>query len=304
MILPSFKKSINLLLLCAILLTAPFVPMKAEEVLLKNGSVVSGKISKMTFDDIFIDTDKGSVSIRKSNIIKVQYVPFTAKQKAKALEAKRKKIDGMDLEKVKLQQIEEAQAKALRASALRELVAKGQMEKPQDEPISYWDFAWRSMVLPGWGHFYLERPWFGIAYSGGTAILLAAVINTRSEALSAQRENHRDAELNFLISSQPDMFTKDLRVTYGVYANARGITDYQNKIDQYHGALAALATLYCVQLVHIIYNGFAWENGLLIVENQKKDHEKLKTNIYFAPDYTGEGKMSGLSLHGGLTIVF
>lgn len=69
------------------------------------------------------------------------------------------------------------------------------------------------------------------------------------------------------------MFTKDLRVTYGVYANARGITDYQNKIDEYHGALAALATLYCVQLVHIIYNGFAWE--------------KL-----------------GLSLHGGLTIVF
>ncbi len=278
--------------------------MQAEEVLLKNGSVVSGKISKMTFDDILIDTDKGSVSIRKSNIIKVQYVPFTAKQKAKALEAKRKKIDGMELEKVKVLQAEEAQAKALRASALRELVAKGQMEKPEDEPISYWDFAWRSMVLPGWGHFYLERPWFGVAYSGGTAILLAAVINTRGEALTAQRENHRDAELNFLISSQPDMFTKDLRVTYGVYANARGFTEYQQSIDHYHGALAALATLYCVQLVHIIYNGFAWENGLLIVENQKKDAEKIKTNLYFAPDFIGEGKMSGVTLQGGLTILF
>lgn len=278
--------------------------MHAEEILLKNGSVVSGRVTKMTFDDIIIDTLKGTVSIRKSNVIKVQYVPFSAEQKAKALEAKRKKLAGMELEKVKLLQIEEAQARALRAAALREFVEKGQMEKPKDEPISYWDFAWRSMVLPGWGHFYLERPWFGVAYSGGTAMLLAAAINTRGDALSAQRENYRDAELNFLISAQPDTFTKDLRLTYGVYANARGITDYQNKIDQYHGALAALATLYCVQLVHIIYNGFAWENGLLIVENQKKDPEKIKTNISFAPDYVGEGKVSGVTLQGGLTNLF
>ncbi len=258
----------------------------------------------MTFDDIFVDTLKGAISIRKSNVIKVQYVPFSAEQKVKALEAKRKKLAGMELEKVKLLQIEEAQARALRAAALREFVEKGQMEKPKDEPISYWDFAWRSMVLPGWGHFYLERPWFGVAYSGGTAMLLAAVINTRDDALSAQRENHRDAELNFLISAQPDAFSKDLRVTYGVYANARGLTEYQNKIDDYHGALAALATLYCVQLVHIIYNGFAWENGLLIVENQKKDPEKIRTNINFAPEYFGEGKMSGVTLQGGLTILF
>jgi hypothetical protein len=75
------------------------------------------------------------------------------------------------------------------------------MEKPNDEPIEYWDFAWRSLVFPGWGHFYLDQPIIGSAYMATSLVLLTRTYETRRVALKAQSENNRQADFNFLLNS-------------------------------------------------------------------------------------------------------
>ncbi len=321
------RQSYLMLFFCAVFLTAAFAPAQAEEILLKTGSVVLGRVSKISADAVFVTTAKGTQSIPKKDIIRIQNTPFTAEQKAKAVEAQRKKKAAIALEqeqirniqeakerkrreeeleaKIRKEKEEEARAAADRAAALRELVDKGQMEKPKDEPISYKDFAWRSMVLPGWGHFYLERPWFGALYAGGAAALLMTVYETRKEALAAKTENHRDAASNFLFTAVPSPISADIRIAYGVYANAKTFTSDQHKVDQYNGALFALAAFYGVQVVHILYNGFAWENGLLIVENQKKEPGTIQTHFSAVPEYLpNTERKSGVAFHGGLTVLF
>ncbi len=321
----SVGQSRLLVFICVVILTAIFTPSHAEEVLLKNGSIFTGRVSKITAEDVFITTEKGQMNIAKADIVRIQYVPFTPEQKAKALEVQRKKKAAEAIERERIRQFreskerkrreeeldakirkekeEEARMASLRAAALRELVAKGQMEKPADEPISYWDFAWRSIVLPGWGHFYLDRPWFGVFYAGGTVALLGAVVETRNEALSAKRENDRDAKLNFILTIQPGLVNRDLSVTYGLYTNAKAFTQFQHKVDQYNGAWVALATFYCVQIIHIIYNGFAWENGLLIVDNQK-EAGTIDAHFSVAPDHLDKVSKPGVSFQGGLTVAF
>lgn len=321
------RQSRLLLLFCGVLLTAVFAQAQAEEILLKNGSIVLGRVSKISAEAVFVTTAKGNQSIPKANIVRIQNTPFTAEQKAQAIEALRKKKAAIALEqdqirniqeakerkrreeelaaKIRKEKEEEASAAADRAAALRELVAKGQMEKPKDEPISYKDFAWRSMVLPGWGHFYLERPWFGVLYSGGAVALLLTAYERRKQALSAKTENHRDAEFNFMLAAVPSTISADLRIAYGVSANAKAFTADQHKVDQYNGALFALAVFYGVQMVHIIYNGFAWEKGLLIVDSQRKEPGRINAYLNAVPEYTPNAeRKSGLAFEGGLTVHF
>ena len=308
----------------AILLIA-LSPARAEEILLKNGSTLSGRVTGQDSMTVFVSTAQGMRSIPKAELVRIQYVSFTPAQKAQALDARRAKDAAAALEWERVRQLREtaerkrreeeleariraekeadARAASERAAALRELVKKGQMEKPADEPISYWDFAWRSLVLPGWGHFYLDRPVFGAAYAAGTAGFVATVYETHRRALSAVRENHREAQRNFILSATPILPGFEMRMAYGLYSNAKAITVYQHKLDQYNGALAALATFYCVQVVHIIYNGIAWENGLLIVEN-RKDPGTIDAQFSAGPDYTSPGKKPGVAVVGALTMRF
>lgn len=313
-------------LFLALLSGVAFAPAHAEEILLKNGSTLRGRLSGQDSMNIFVVTSGGSRVIPKVEVVRIQYVPFTPAEKAQALEARRAKDAASALEWERVRQIQEAQerkqreeelaakiqaekeadarAAAARAAALRELVARGQMEKPTDEPISYWDFAWRSLVLPGWGHFYLDRPWFGVLYAAGMTGFLATVYETHRRALIAVRENHREAERNFILSAQPSLPDLELRTAYGFYSNAKAITVYRHKLDQYNGSLVALATLYCVQLIHIIYNGIAWENGLLIVDNRRIEPGTIQTHFSVAPDFPELVKRPGAVFLGNLTMSF
>lgn len=315
-----------LLLFFSVVVWASFKPAHAEEILLKNGSTVTGRVSGQDALAVSISTARGMQSIAKADIVRIQYVPFTPTQKAQALEAQRQKDVAIALEWQRIRQFQEAherkrreeelaariraekeaesRAASERAAALRELVAKGQMEKPSDEPISYWDFAWRSLAIPGWGHFYMDRPVIGTMYAAGTAGFLAAAYETRRRARAAVRENHREAEQNFIFAIYPGVLSPELRIAYGFNANAKAFTVYQHKVDQYNGALAALVTLYCVQFIHIVYNGIAWENGLLIVENRRRESGSIDARFSVAPDYPEMDRKPRLAFVGGLTMYF
>lgn len=277
--------------LCASFLLA-ISSLSAESILLRNGQSFDGRITSQTVSEIIVVTSTGTRRIPKNQIARIQYVPFTEAQKQQqraeyirqyqawkkrqeeirrqkmAEEQKKKELAAIE-EQIRQKKLEEAKERADRAEALRELVDTGKMEKPDGEPISYWDFAWRSAVLPGWGHYYIDRPVFGTIYSVGTVALLAGVYQTRRIALKAVDINEREVQRNFILSITPNQFSFEQRAFYAYYANGRAFLDYQAKVDRYHYSLYALGVFYGVQLLHIIYNGIAWENGLLIVQDSQ-----------------------------------
>ncbi|MCB1140438.1 MAG: hypothetical protein KDK23_16890, partial [Leptospiraceae bacterium] len=126
-------------------------------------------------------------------------------------------------------------------------------------------------VLPGWGHFYIDRPLFGTIYSVGTVALMANVYERRRVALQAVDINEKEVQRNFILSVTPNQFSFAQRAFYAYYANGRAFLDYQAKVDRYHYSLYALGVFYGAQLLHIIYNGIAWENGLLIVQDEARE---------------------------------
>ena len=264
--------------------------LSAESILLRNGQSFDGRITSQTVSHIIVATSTGTRRIAKNQVARIQYVPFTEAQKQqqraqyirqyqawkrrqeeirqqKMEEEQRKKELAAIEEQIRQKKLEEAKERADRAEALRELVDTGKMEKPDGEPISYWDFAWRSALLPGWGHFYIDRPVFGTIYSVGTVALLANVYERRRVALQAVDINEKEVQRNFILSVTPNQFSFAQRAFYAYYANGRAFLDYQAKVDRYHYSLYALGVFYGAQLLHIIYNGIAWENGLLIVQD-------------------------------------
>jgi hypothetical protein len=309
----------------------------AEEVLLTNGSIISGKIIGQSVNDLEIQTDTKTMNIPKGSIIKVQYKKFTPEQKDLYIENQKKKrqeilakkreagkkekerIEKLTKENKSTQIVaepkleesipseKELEAKdvAERASALRELVGKGLMEKPDDEPISYWDFAWRSLVFPGWGHFTIDRPVIGSLYMASSIALLSGVYDTRRVALNAQRENIRQVETNFLFSIQPNLAPLEIRTLYSYNSNAQAAFIFQKKVDNYHNSLVAFGTLYGIQFLHIVYNAIAWENGLLIVKRDMPKDEDQKFHPIFSnhSELTADGRRETVTKLG-VTYVF
>jgi hypothetical protein len=316
-----------LLIACAVLACAGSLSaLTAEEVLLRSGETISGRVTGQDSTVVFLSTAHGTKNIAKLDILRIQYAPFTPAQKAQALEVRRQKEAAQVLEWERIRRLQEgeerkkreeqlaakiraekeaaAQAAADRAAALRELVEKGKMAKPRDEPISYWDFAWRSMVLPGWGHFYLGRPWFGAIYAVGATSLLSGVYETHRRGRAAERENHREAQTNFILSAHPGLPGREARTMYALYANAKAFTVYRHKVHRYNGALAALGTFYAVQLFHITYNGIAWENGLLIVENGQSAPASIDGQLVVMPENADPARKNGVALAGIFTLRF
>jgi hypothetical protein len=312
------KKIINkLFILSIIIIFFTIESLFGEEVLLKNGDIVKGRIIGQTSSDMEIDTGSGSKTIPKSQVIKVQYRPFTPEQKqeyaekqkkdrAAYIERKKAAIEKKRLERLKQEQESvdnqedeteivptekelEAQDTAKRAQALRELVGDGKMEKPEDEPIEYWDFAWRSIVFPGWGHFTIDRPIVGGLYMATSIALLSGVYETRRIASNAQKENIRQVEFNYLLSTQREIAPLEIRTFFVYNANAQAAIDFQGKVDNYHNSLYTFGTFYGIQFLHIVYNAIAWENGLLIV---KKDFQSIDKEQEFYPIFSNHSTVT------------
>jgi len=305
-----------------------FFPLQAEIVTMKDGTELHGRIVGQTSKSVRLKTAEGVQTIEKSNLKRIRWVKPSATQKQASAEELRQKKEKARKERERIakeelakqekerllkeleaQELEEKKAAALeraeRAAALRELVETEKMEKPKGEPISYWDFAWRSLLIPGWGHFKIERPVMGSLYLAATAGYLYGIYNTNRIAKNAIKENDRKAEENFIFSIAPGIATKEIRIAYSMYANAKALTVVQKKVDNYNHALYLAGVFYGFQLLHIIYNGFAWEKGLLIVDNNEFMPKKGSIRPHFAviPQVNGKGQLSP-GVVGGFSFYF
>lgn len=303
--------------------------LHAEIVVLRKGPPVEGRIVRQTAASIEVTTPKGNKTILKQDIVRIQYVAVTNEQKRLLAEKQRKleaerKAERERIERERMAEAEkarrlkeleervlaekkkEAQERADRAAALRDLVQKGQMEKPADEPISYMDFAWRSLLVPGWGHFTLDRPVIGTIYVSAWVGLLANAAYRYPIGLRAQKVNHQEVFNNTILYLQPSLGAPAVRSALVYDANARALTKFQKKIDAGNQSLYLLGVFYGAQLLHIVYNGIAWENGLLIVDKGDEPQEgSFRPILALGPDEGADGRIvRGSSAQVGLVYYF
>lgn len=305
------------------------LPLSAEQIILKDGRILYGKISGQSINEIQVRTEKGTEALLKKDIKIIKWVQEDPKLKRKKAEENRRKIEAVQKEKERIQKekleseekdrlLKEIEAKereekqalakerAQRAEALRELVKNDVMDKPNDEPISYWDFAWRSLLVPGWGHLKIERPVMGSLYMISTAALLGNLYSRGMAARSAVRVNQNQVQMNYFFIIAPQAAPVELRLAYSQYSNAQAVSTYQKKIDYYNNSLYLLEVFYGLQILHIIYNGFAWEKGLLIVDGGKINtpvKNSVRTDLIIAPEFSETGKITGL-IRAGVSYYF
>lgn len=268
----------------------PFAALQAEIVYLRDGRVVEGSIVAQDNNFIDIRTSTGMQRISKGQVKRIAY--NTAEEKAR-LEKERQALIARqqaamrELERLKkIREMEEearrkadialqqklAQERAAAAKIVRESVERKEIEAP-DEPVGYWGFAWRSALVPGWGHIAIGRPVVGGIYMGATALALYNLGVAYGPASKATKANHDEVIVNTIYTVAPGALDWAPRVALGVEANRRRYVVYQRKLDRYYKAMGLLIGVYGVQLTHVILNGLAWESGQIVTGEADSDFQ-------------------------------
>ncbi len=283
----------------AVLLLFICAALSAEVLYLKSGELFQGKITAQTMTHITIQTRTAQRYIAKSTIRKIMY---DEDPEAKARqEAERQRLIRLAAERkarekeeaaLRLQNevrmarhtfdYQQAQIRAARARYYRELVAAKKIEKPAGVPLSFVDFAWRSALVPGWGHFYLGKPIIGGAYMGLSALSLYAVATLRGPAVAMKKENEDQVNLNLatMLYFQPGQ-GNDLKMLLLFNSNHQLATQQQGRVDNYNRAVMFLGAVYGLQILHILFNGIAWQSGWLVQNDIQA--ESFTMTVFAAP---------------------
>jgi hypothetical protein len=116
-----------LLVACAVLACAGSLSaLTAEEVLLRSGETISGRVTGQDSTVVFLSTAHGTKNIAKLDILRIQYAPFTPAQKAQALEVRRQKEAAQVLEWERIRRLQEGEERKKREE---QLAAKIRAEK-------------------------------------------------------------------------------------------------------------------------------------------------------------------------------
>lgn len=298
--------------------------VSADTIYLRNGRVYSGKILNQTPKAVLLKTATGTTTVPKDQIRRITYESFeeaVAKERARlarlaalrrAKEAERKKREDEERRQRELAEAraaklafekQQALARSQRAAFLREQVAKGKIKRDDiSEPIEFWDFAWRSVAFPGWGHYYMGKRYFGIAYSLGFIALLANTYSLRVQATAAQAANEEQATNNALLSASTQSLSPEVRAAaaaYAINANANYLGRYKTRINRYNASLGAIVLFYGVQALHIVLDGLTWESGGLL---GSADGAGTSFDLAVLPEPAGEFRSSSHPFSGPVRV--
>ncbi len=305
--------------------------LTADTIFMRNGRTYYGKIITQSATEVTIRTATGTITVRKTEVRRLTYESFedaVKKQEAAAAAARarararreaeeRRKRESLarrerDLEEARLLREEyrkqEALVRAERAAFLRKQVEEGKVNRDEiKEPIGFFDFAWRSMVFPGWGHIHIEKPVLGIAYGVIFVGLVGRVASTRSAAVSAQAANEQEVLTNTLLYGSATSLAQEARFVLAAEANRRMLTEYKGALDRYHASLGTLALFYGIQLVHIILDGLTWESGGLLGGGESPLDSRARWSVALFPEgdvLARPGVQTGLHAQARVTIPF
>ena len=185
-----------------------FRSIYSETVLLRNGSILSGKLKSQSLNDIIIIIDSKEQKITKDKVFRVLYRDMSQTEAKKAMLAEIKKLNPKDREKLLSEikdktiiseveikpNIEKPSNKEVESTPAKETTVEiknpeSNSEKTKVELITKWGLVWRSALVPGWGHIRAEYYKTGILYGTvffGSAIFAGYMSNQLNSAIEAR----------------------------------------------------------------------------------------------------------------------
>lgn len=167
----------------------------ADTVIMRNGAQYEGRIIAQTRTSVTLMQNGKPITLQKSNIARIAYgmTKEDLEKRRKEEEERRKKLEEERLNRenrLKRERELKEKEKRLRKELAEWNRFRGNLQDKEDSEEwvleeqtsgkTTWGAIWRSLVFPGWGHWYLEdNIWAGV-YAFSTVAILAAGANEYS----------------------------------------------------------------------------------------------------------------------------
>ena len=160
------------------------ISVHADTIRLKDGSSVVGNIVGQTGTSITVRTKTGQRTIPKSAIARISYGPVEDEEREQLLQKRR-------LELIRQRQIEQRRLRRARlfkaSGAVEEAIGEIRSIRREDVLYERNQALWRSALIPGWGHFYLDEYEKSLTLLGMTAFSYSVFTNNYIELKKAER---------------------------------------------------------------------------------------------------------------------
>jgi hypothetical protein len=315
--------------------------LQAESIILKSGKVIEGQIVSQTSDSLTYELDGKKYNLPKSVIFKVLYkASIEEKRKIanQALEFSKKEInkdkskDQKEIEEYR--RLEEERIRELERTLEEMKIAKQQKDQEDTTVLkariaqletrlaevetflnlntdwkekylakrNFWSVVWRSALLPGWGHSYIDENFVSSFYLTTFLFSVGGVVGANSAqrlAESSYNTKVRDVLIirplitSYILSttvtdtSLPQLETsRNLLSQYTDLQRLNDVKKVQSSLDNTKKNTATaknfLIGLYLIQLTHAFISGILWEKAQVVPQLEEK---KISTSLDILPDF-------------------
>lgn len=257
----------------------------SETILLRNGTIITGKLKSQSIKEIVVFIDGKEEKISKDLVFRVLYRDLSEEEAKKTMLAEIDKLNPTEKEKL-LSEIKDK-------SMMKE-IEKKTIGKEKVELITKWGLVWRSALVPGWGHIKAEHYKTGFFYGVifyGSLLSTAYFTNQLNQAIK-----ERDEKINtntFLTLGAGGPASAILLFAGGATSTA----DDDQKILAYRGLLygsaGAALGVYIIQLINVYVLGVRIEKSRV-----------SGINFYSVPEFSSLTKEVGMQNGISYTVSF
>ena len=128
-------------------------------------------------------------------------------------------------------------------------------------------YAWRSLLLPGWGHMYRGRTFPGVTYLGLTTASWLNMISKRRTAAEARRTYEREIRNDLSLALSSGTYDTTTRLLVGAQFNEQTGQRYDTSLNAYQNSLNLVGAVYGLQLINVLDEAIA------------REHERPENNL-------------------------
>lgn len=226
-------------------------PLLAEEIYMKDGRTIEGKIVKESETHLEVATDYGYITLKQTDIVRVK--------KDSGL-PKLGDLFGSDSGNEEQTATEEDVDPPPEATEDASTEGQSEGEKigaldgEKSNRITRLDTLYRSMIWPGWGQFKQDRGIWGTAYSLSFA---AAIVNYGYSEIESQQkrihyENEAETFYNQMYANQASLDQTLFLYQWGQVIGARSA--YTDSVSAANAAGGILLGIYAANLIDVVWH--------------------------------------------------
>ena len=255
----------------------------SENILLKNGQTLKGKITDQNSINIFIKREDGSILIiSKTQILKVIYHDASTEEMEKIRLAEQQKLMDkrkQEEEKHKLDQKVEILGEQNKGSQTKGILYDYKIpSKFLENSDNKYSYLWRSALIPGWGQYYKNQKTNSAFFFLSFLVSAGALFNYDSKYHSTKSDlNSQESYFPFSTGGITDLFF------YNEIQNTRQELHTNGRIAS--NLSVVMLTIYLLNL----FDAYNWKSSEISSKRSSLD-SKSETGISFHQTIIGDRK--------------